>query len=307
MGFAAAICLQVPELAHALLQSVGSPGNEIEVILAARFASLVFFIGIVNTCLVDDYQAKQISNRALLGAAAALGLAILLLPTTLLANSSQYLTLLIYLGILFVAGKFFIVKPYNYATVVIASSAVITLLGRFLLEWDAAKGNIQPAHYALARAWTFWLEANCVLVGLVFVMRRRRRQDAKKAIELARQAEKIATIAPFVKASRHDLRAPLTDIIGLANLIADHPLDREQRNHLATITSAARNALNNINVIFSYANSADNSSADQIRPRSEPFQLALIIEECSHFYDADILDRNPELVVRLAENIPTVL
>lgn len=117
------------------------------------------------------------------------------------------------------------------------------------------------------------------------------------------QRENIAALAPLFNASRHELRAPLTDIVGLATLIGDQPLDKEQRSHLAALLNAARRALQNVNELFSFRQGTANNHA-AVGTRSEYFQPEMLIEECCQYYRHELEARNADVVVDLDPALP---
>ena len=99
--------------------------------------------------------------------------------------------------------------------------------------------------------------------------------------------------------NRHDLRASLSDIIGLSELIIASPLDQEQRKNILDIQQSGRKGLEKINNIFSYKNK--NSLLLQ---NQEPFTLSLLISECAQYYGYRANELNKEIIIDIAERVP---
>jgi len=117
---------------------------------------------------------------------------------------------------------------------------------------------------------------------------------AHQRIAAARQEMKVASLAPLIKASRHELRAPLADIIGLAELIDDGPLDQAQRKSLIDIKRSAKLGLEEINRLFNFtANNDSYTSAESL------FSLSPLITDCAQYYSSFLEKQHKELVIRL--------
>ena len=190
--------------------------------------SLILIFALVIACLLRPfYQGRRYNHWLLL-------LAIpVLLPALLTKNyciSGFYLSLLTLISIctgfaLYAFGQF---QPSVSAILLSISKLIIGSAVAWLTIQSNARIILEKG--SLLGVSILYLVDMAILTSICWrAYNRAAIEKAENRIALARQQTKIASLAPLIKASRHDLRAPLADIIGLAELIDDGPLDLEQK------------------------------------------------------------------------------
>ncbi|MCR8548807.1 ATP-binding protein [Salipiger sp. P9] len=99
--------------------------------------------------------------------------------------------------------------------------------------------------------------------------------DAKERAEAGARAK-----AAFLATMSHEIRTPMNGIIGMADLLAEGALDRDQKLYTATIRKSAEALLKIINDILDYSK----LEAEKLTIVAEPFSLAACLRDA-----ADIL------------------
>ena len=96
--------------------------------------------------------------------------------------------------------------------------------------------------------------------------------DARRAAEAAAEAK-----ARFLATMSHEIRTPMNGIIGTADLLAESPLDDDQRRLLRTIAMSSEALLRIINDILDLSK----LEAERVEVASEPFAPAELAEVCA--------------------------
>ena len=165
--------------------------------------------------------------------------------------------------------------------------------------FQAGIGTLSDMQLQLWLASAVMLEAAILEIMLMVLEGRRRTHALVRSINAAKKEQHIAAISPFFGGNRHDLRASLSDIIGLAELIIESPLDQTQRKNMLEIQRSGHSALDNIDALFSI------QSADQQRPHNpEPFKLSTLLSECTQYYGFRAGELNKEIIVELSLDAP---
>ncbi|HEY4147117.1 hybrid sensor histidine kinase/response regulator [Pinirhizobacter sp.] len=103
---------------------------------------------------------------------------------------------------------------------------------------------VERPPWTRAWAWMAYIGAACLLVWIV-VLRTRRAMDRRMQVRLARQARQLAEEANdaktnFVGVLGHELRTPMTGVLGMAELLASTPLTTVQAGYVRAMRQSGR-------------------------------------------------------------------
>ncbi len=166
----------------------------------------------------------------------------------------------------------------------------------YLLFSQVANGTITFAEFEMILSGLLIFEITLLVLVFARLYRKMRERQLNALLEATRQEQQVAAIAPLLSPTRHDLRSPLSDIIGLSELVLDGPLDQQQRRYLGQVQLTARKALETINGLFSYRQEKTDS------PRIEPFVLSNLLSECAQYYAYPCTNLDREIVLRCADS-----
>lgn len=101
----------------------------------------------------------------------------------------------------------------------------------------------------------------------------------------------------------HDIRTPISGVMGMSELLLDTPLTANQRDHVETIQSSGQALLNLVNETF------DHSRIDpgKVDIKNSVFEISNLINECTDSFRAHAEQKNIELISNIADNVPAVV
>lgn len=123
-----------------------------------------------------------------------------------------------------------------------------------------------------------------------------------KEVEIAREIAVKANEAKskFLAIISHEIRNPISGIIGLADLILDTELSEEQRSYSESIISSSKNVLTIINDLLDLSK----IEASKLKLEESEFSLRQVIEQLVTLFSSTLKNKNLELVILINPNVP---
>jgi two-component system sensor histidine kinase/response regulator len=124
-------------------------------------------------------------------------------------------------------------------------------------------------------------------------------------VERARDTAERAARArqDFLANMSHEIRTPMNAVIGMTSLLLDSALSEEQRDYVETVRSSGDHLLTIINDILDYAK----IDSGKVVLDEVPFGLWDWLEECIDLIASQASERGLELVLDVADDVPSVV
>jgi PAS domain S-box-containing protein len=131
------------------------------------------------------------------------------------------------------------------------------------------------------------------------------RKEAEAALLQAKDAAEAADRAKseFLAMVSHEIRTPISGVIGFADILADSPLTLEQREQVAIIKSSALSLEKLINDILDFSK----IEAGKIEIESSPFALHKSIEDVAAFFQPRARATGLNLTIDLDSDVPVIV
>lgn len=124
-------------------------------------------------------------------------------------------------------------------------------------------------------------------------------QRINAELETAKTNARTETIARI----SHDIRTPMSGILGMAEILEDTPLTPKQHDYLKTIKSSGESLLNIINNIMDYSKS-ENESTSLL---TIDFELHELVDDCIDFFREKLEEKNIEFIVNIRPDVPRIV
>ncbi len=133
-----------------------------------------------------------------------------------------------------------------------------------------------------------------------------RQKEVEHALKIAKEQAEAANRAKieFISNMSHDIRTPLTGVVGMARMLEDSVLDPNQKQYANWLGESGDQLLQMLNSILDVV-SSDNASEDDLH--EESFDIRRMIQDIVELERPSILVKGIDLVTHLDEGIPSFL
>jgi len=124
--------------------------------------------------------------------------------------------------------------------------------------------------------------------------RHRMEQELRQAREEALEASRLKS--EFLASMGHEIRTPSAGVLGMARLLPDSGLTRQQREYDDSVRSSAESLLSLLNDVLDFSR----IEAGKCSVQAEPFDLRAAVQDVADLLSAKAAEKQLELVVRIA-------
>jgi len=128
-----------------------------------------------------------------------------------------------------------------------------------------------------------------------------KRQQLRDALHVAEEATRVK--AEFLANMSHEIRTPLNGVIGMADLLLETPLEKEQKNYARIIQQSGAALLALVNDILDFSK----IEAGKLELESVPFSLCQLVEGQADVLVAKAKEKGLSLMTFVAGDLPANL
>lgn len=176
----------------------------------------------------------------------------------------------------------------------------------YLAEQSLAQGALLQ-RYLLATIGVLLVLGLGVFVPIDIIIRQmiKRLQDKTRDIDAALTKAKMGDRAKseFLATMSHEIRTPMNGVLGMAELLTRTELDTRQRTFTDVILKSGNALLEIINDILDFSK----IDAGQLTLSPKPFNLVDTTEDVATLMSSRVVEKDIELVVRIAPGMPDKL
>ncbi len=283
------------------LEVLPYPGWQNHIELASLLVLLVLSLRFMQDYLDIKRHLPVVHNilSLELGMLLLLVLSMPILPMRALARMSAEAALFVALSTLLVAALALVrrlpqARVYFWATL---PTAVLALFGSLLTLGGA---SFSPALLP-------WLLVSVLLQGLIIILHMAmraghlRRQLAQMSQTLQRCETSLNMRTRFIKHISHEMRTPMSGILGMTELLRDTPLTPRQREYANTIDDSTQSLLRILNDLLDFAT----RDSDNFSLVEEPIELSSLLDDCLAIFRNLAEDKQLELIGGVDPRLPT--
>lgn len=276
-------------------------GNIITCSLFAGNAFLLLFTKELHRVSTERSRSERLLTMIFVGNLIAAVMVLLFVPLTsiypiMLGSYLLCSTLSVLLPVVYY------IEQQDRYLIVIALSKLVTLIAvLFSTYMIYSVNNLSTSNLWLIGA--FVCEGMLITSTLVSQSLHKRERHAAQLQVLAKADAAARTQTDILSRISHDIRTPMSGVMGMSELLMDTNLNRTQRDHVETIQSSGQALLTVINDIM------DRSLIDsgQMTLEEVPFDLTNLVNECIDSYRHQAESRDIELISHIHPDVPVLV